>query len=299
MMKPSIVAVILNWNKAKDTLACLDSLGPEIASVIVDNCSQNNSLEIIRQAKPDVPLLALEENCGYAGGNNSGIAWALAQNCEWILLLNDDVHLAPGGLETLLLAGQNNPRAGFVGPLVLHCQPDNVIQSAGGWLDSRWRTGHRGENQLECGQYQQIESMAWLSGCVLLVRSQMVCEIGLLDERYFLYEEDLDWCLRGRKAGWDVLFVPQVKAWHAGVNPNYEPKPYVTYYMTRNHLLLLAKHHAGLLPWLDAIFQAVRTIISWTIKPRWRSKRAHRDALWHGMLDFLRRRWGPMNPFYR
>lgn len=294
-----VVAVILNWKRPADTLACLEALGTTVPTVIVDNGSGDDSLEIIRHAKPDVPLLVLGENRGYTGGNNAGVSWALAQNCEWVLLMNDDVILAPGGLKALLEIGRANSRAGFVGPLVLHAQPDNLIQSAGGWLDKRWRSGHRGENQTDIGQFQQVETVPWLSGCALLVRSQMIREIGLLDERFFLYEEELEWCLRARQAGWETLFVPQVKVWHAGVTPDYEPKPYITYYMARNHFLLLSKQRPGVLPWLDAIVQSVRTLLSWTFKPRWRAKRAHRDALWRGILDFLRRRWGPMDPLYR
>lgn len=294
-----VVAVILNWKRPADTLACLEALGTTVPVVIVDNGSGDDSLEIIRHAKPDVPLLVLGENRGYTGGNNAGISWALAQNCEWVLLLNDDVILSPGGLEALLEIGRGHPRAGFVGPLVLHAQPENLIQSAGGWLDKRWRSGHRAENQPDSGQFQQVETLPWLSGCALLVRSQMIREIGLLDERFFLYEEELEWCLRGRQAGWEALFAPQVKVWHSGVSPDYEPKPYITYYMARNHFLLLSKQRPGVLPWLDAILQSVRTLLSWTIKPRWRGKRAHRDALWRGILDFLRRRWGPMDPLYR
>lgn len=290
-----VAAVILNWRKPIETLACLDALGDCVA-VVVDNGSGDDSVETIRRARPDVPLFMLEENRGYTGGNNAGISWALAQNSEWILLLNDDVILTPDGLEELLKIGQSHPQAGFVGPLVLHSNPGDVIQSAGGWLDRRWRSGHRGINQADCGQYRQVESVPWLSGCALMVRSQMVREIGPLDERFFLYEEELEWCLRGRQASWEALFAPQAKVWHAGVGPGYEPKPYVTYYMTRNHFLLLAKFRAGFLPWADAIFQALRTLLSWTIRPRWRFKRAHRDALWRGMVDFIRRRWGPMNP---
>lgn len=289
----SVVAVVLNWKKPAATIACLDALG-DCKAVVVDNNSADDSLEVIRKTHPDVPLFVLAENCGYAGGNNAGIAWALAQKYEWILLVNDDVVLAPGSVQALIEIGQSRPQVGFVGPLVLHAQPENLIQSAGGWMDARWRSGHRGENQLDRGQFQQVENVPWLSGCALLVRSQMVREIGLLDERFFLYQEELEWCLRGRQAGWKALFAPQVKAWHAGANPDAEPNPYVTYYMTRNHFLLLSKLHAGLLPWLDAIFQTLRTLLSWTIKPRWRSKRAHRDALWQGLIDFLRCRWGRM-----
>lgn len=90
------------------------------------------------------------------------------------------------------------------------------------------------------------------------------------------------------------MHIPQAKMWHKGVQRDYRPKPSVTYYGTRNRLLTLAKHRAPLLVWLGVWGQLLRTITSWTLKPKWRSKHEHRDAMWRGMLDFLRHRWGQM-----
>lgn len=299
MNAEKVAVVILNWKKPADTIACLATFGPETMVVVVDNGSGDGSAERIRAARPDVPLLALETNRGYAGGNNAGLAWALERGFAWVLLINEDARLSEQALEMLLKAAQSDPRVGFAGPLVLHPQPDQRVQSAGGLLDRRWRASHRGQNEIYSGQYADTEEVAWLSGCVLLVRAQMVRDIGLLDERFFLYQEELEWCLRARQGGWKSLFVPQALATHAGVSANYEPKPYVTYYMTRNRFLLLSKLRAGWLAWLETIFQSVRTLLSWTLRPKWRGKRAHRDALWQGMVDFTLHRWGPMRPSTR
>lgn len=293
MDKASVVAVILNWKRPFATLDCLSALDNRATVVIVDNGSGDQSIEALRRANPDVPLLALGENRGYAGGNNAGMAWAMAIGCEWVLLLNDDVLLAPDALDRLLEAAGRDPTVGFVGPLILHAKPADTIQSAGGSFDARWRSSHRGQNQKDHGQFTNDEVVPWLTGCVMLVRARMIAEIGPLDERFFLYHEELEWCLRGQKAGWKALFVPGARAWHAGVDAAYEPKPYVTYYMARNHFLLLAKQRAGWLPWIDAIFQTGRTLLSWTVRPKWRLKRAHRNALWHAAMDALRGRWGP------
>ncbi len=293
-MKNGVAAVILNWKKPVDTLRCMERLGEGVSIVVVDNGSQDGSVEMIRRAKPDVPLISLEKNSGYAGGNNAGIAWALAQDFAWILLINEDALLSAADLDRLVAAAEQDPQVGFAGPLILHAAPANVLQSAGGQLDERWRASHRGQNQADEGQFSRTEEMHWLAGCVLLARARMIREIGMLDERFFLYEEELEWCLRAGRAGWKTLFVPQARASHAGASPDYQPQPYVTYYMTRNHFLLLAKQHAGFLPWMETILNTLRTLISWTFKPKWRSKRAHRNAMWLGMLDFTRRRWGEM-----
>ena len=82
--------------------------------------------------------------------------------------------------------------------------------------------------------------------------------------------------------------------WHKGVQRDHQPQPPVTYYATRNQLLTLAKHHAPLTVWFLAWGQMLRTLTSWTVKPKWRSKREHRDAMWRGIVDFLHQRWGQM-----
>ena len=125
-----------------------------------------------------------------------------------------------------------------------------------------------------------------------MVRRAVIEQLGALDERFFYYWEETEWCVRASKNGWTILHVPQAKLWHKGVQRDYRPGPSVTYYSTRNHFLLLAKHNAPLRGWLVAWSDTLRTLISWTVKPRWRSMRAHRDAMWQGTRDFLRCRWG-------
>ncbi len=126
------------------------------------------------------------------------------------------------------------------------------------------------------------------------MRREVIEAIGMLDERFFYYWEETEWCLRAAKAGWGIMHVPNAKLWHKGVQRDYRPSPYVTYYSTRNRFLMLAKHHAPLSAWMLAWWQTMRTLASWSVKPRWRAMHQHRDAMWRGMLDFLRRRWGPM-----
>jgi len=176
--------------------------------------------------------------------------------------------------------------------MVYHYDESTVIQSAGGKLGHDWQAWHLGQNEPDQGQFPVPHQVDWISGCAILVRRQVIEQIGMLDERFFYYWEETEWCLRARKLGWRILHVPHAKLWHKGVQRDYQPSPGVTYYATRNRFLMLAKHRAPLRAWIVSWGQTLRTLASWSIRPRWRSKRAHRDAMWQGALDFLRQRWG-------
>jgi GT2 family glycosyltransferase len=293
---PRVIVVILNTNRRADTLACLASLAlstyPAQEIVVVDNASTDGSLEAVGSAFPAVHTLPLAENRGYAGNNNAGIAWALEHGAEWVLVLNEDTVLAPDCVARLVEAGESGPRVGIVGPTVYHFDEPTVIQSAGGNLSRGWLPQHRGQNQADTGQFAAAEPVDWLSGCGLLVRRALIEQVGVLDERFFIYWEEVDWCLRAARAGWRLLHAPQARLWHKGVQRHYHPAPGVTYYSTRNRLLLLAKHHAPLGVRLAAVAALLRTLASWTLRPKWRHLRPHRDAMLRGLSDFARHRWG-------
>jgi GT2 family glycosyltransferase len=299
MAQPKIVTIVLNTNRRQDTLECLASLergaGPDCAIIVLDNASTDGSVEAIRSHFPAVQIVPLVENRGYAGNNNVGIETALAQGADWVFVLNEDTVLAPDCLSRLVEAGEGDLRVGIVGPMVYHHNEPRVIQSAGGRLGSNWVATHIGQNEVDQGQYPTPRRVDWISGCAILVRRAVIEQIGMLDERFYYYWEETEWCIRTRKAGWDILHVPYAKLWHKGVQRDYRPAPSVTYYNTRNRLLALAKHHAPLRVWMSTWWQTFKTLASWTIRPIWRSKRAHRDAMWHGVRDFLAQSWGPMS----
>jgi hypothetical protein len=293
---PLLYAVILNTDRRADTLACLESLRrsvyPNQRILVLDNASRDGSVQAIREAYPEVEIISLEANLGYAGNNNVGIREAVAHGADWILVLNEDTLLAEDCLAELVSFGEANPRAGVLGPLVYHFDEPGVIQSAGGSLSRSWDSIHIGQNEPDRGQYAQPRPVDWVSGCAILVRRGVIDQVGMLDERFFYYWEETEWCLRARRAGWQVWHVPQAKLWHKGVQRNYSPSPNVTYYNARNRLLMLGKHHAPLGVRLSAWYQSLRTLASWSLRPKWREMRPHRDALWQGMRDYLFHRWG-------
>jgi len=296
MKQPLIITVLLNTNRRDDTLAALDSLEKSTYDnhrvIVLDNASTDGSVEAIRSASPSVQIIRLEKNLGYAGNNNVGIKEALIQGAEWVLVLNEDTIMAKDCLTRLIDAGKTNLKIGIAGPMVYHNNEPDVIQSAGGMLGRYWQSWHIAQNEQDRGQFSQPHFVDWISGCAILVRREVIEQIGALDDRFFYYWEETEWCMRAKKKGWLILHVPQAKLWHKGVQRDYHPSPNVTYYATRNHFLLMAKHQAPILAWIITWEQTFITLMSWTIKPKWRGMRAHRDAMLHGSIDFLRHQWG-------
>jgi GT2 family glycosyltransferase len=287
----SVAVIILNWNNAEDTLACLGSVAaldyPAAHVIVVDNGSTDDSAARIRASYSDVELIETGENLGYAGGNNVGIRYALAQGAEYVCILNNDVSLAPDTLTKLALAAEQNPEAAFFGPKVLHKDRPTQIQSAGARLDWLWRSHQRGLDESDEGQYGALEEVDYVIGAVLLLRAETLNQIGLLDPDYFLYREDVDWCLRARKRGYKILYVPEAYAWHRSHHIREQQLPRITYYMTRNSLLLIKKQKGGGVRFIAVFARHLLTAIVWTIKPKWRHKRVERNALLKGLADYL------------
>lgn len=298
MQQPLIVTVILNTNRREDTLACLESLiqndYANAQILVLDNHSTDGSVPAIEQAFPQVKVISLEENLGYAGNNNVGIRAALEMGADWVFVLNEDTILASDCLSQMVMVGERDPQIGILGPLVYHYDEPDVIQTAGGEFGRYWESIHLAQNEPDQGQYRQPRPVDWISGCGIMVRRPVIDQVGTIDERYFYYWEETEWCLRAGKKGWRIMHVPEAKMWHKGVQRDYRPKPSVTYYATRNRLLTLAKHHAPFIVWLGTLTQLLRTLTSWTLKPKWRHKREHRDAMVRGLVDFLQHRWGQM-----
>jgi len=298
MHQPLVYIIILNSNRRDDTLACLASISQstykEISVIVLDNKSTDGSVEAIRSSFPKVQLINLSTNLGYAGNNNVGIEEAIKQEAEWILVLNEDTILDPDCLTELVKVGESDTKIGIVGPLVYHYDEPNVIQSAGGVLGRYWESIHLGKNEEDRGQFKSPNSVEWVSGCAILVRREAIEQAGMLDKNYFIYWEETEWCIRVGRFGWKIFHVPSAKLWHKGVQKDYKPKPSFTYYATRNHLATLAKHNAPLAVHIYTWLQIIRTLVSWTVKPKWKDKREHRNAMYRGVVDFLQGRWGAM-----
>jgi GT2 family glycosyltransferase len=257
-------------------------------------------------------LLENPQNLGYTGGNNLGIKYLLSltdqddllQSSEWgeppvdyFLLLNDDVVVETSSLGKLILAAVEHPEVGFLGPKIMSIEEPEVLLSAGGILDTSFRPQNRGLGELDRGQFDQSPEVDYLSGCALLVKKAVIEQIGLLDDDYFAYHEEIDWCYRGRQGGFISRLVPTAHAFHPDTRRRDQNSPSVTYYTTRNDLLFARKHKLVRRVFNQLLFEDIRQLLSWSLKTKWRVKRAQRNALASALIDFTLQKRGRWSKF--
>ncbi len=217
---PHVVVVVLTWNGRELTLDCLRSLEavttPGVRVLVVDNASKDGTATAIRERYGDrVDLLVNEANLGFAGGNNAGVRRALDQGARFILLLNNDTTVAPDFIDHLLLPLREPDAVGIAAPKIYFAQPPDRIWYAGGEI-ALWKgtARHIGIREADRGQYDRPHDVDYASGCAFLARREVFERAGLLDDRYLAYFEDADWCMRARRAGFAVRYVPAAKVWH-------------------------------------------------------------------------------------
>jgi len=297
---PRISVVIVNWNNQTDTLSCLASLShcqyPELEIIVVDNGSTDGSVDAIKEKYTKVKVLKNVANLGYTGGNNQGIRTAFEQGADYILLLNNDAEIAPDSLEILVEFLESQPKAWAAAPLIYYFNQPNVIWSAGGKINPRQATSQMlGTDEEDHGQFGDAPLIVdYATGCALMLRRSAVEKFGLLDDRFFMYYEEVEWCGRMQKYGFEVAVVPKAKAWHK-INPKARNEsPFVHYLMTRNRLLWIRCAHFGVLVfWRVLLFDNFRTLLSWTFRPKWKHKRLQSHAMLQAISDVFRNRFGP------
>jgi GT2 family glycosyltransferase len=151
-----------------------------------------------------------------------------------------------------------------------------------------------GLDEVDQGQFgHTVRLVDFVTGCALLIKMSVVERVGMLDPRFFAYYEEAEWCVRVARAGFRILHVPQAKIWHKITPSARAGSPAVHYYMTRNRLLFLKVTGAGPKAWFHTLVaEYLRTLISWSVKARWRHKRLQRSAMIQAIADARRGRWG-------
>jgi GT2 family glycosyltransferase len=192
-------------------------------------------------------LTANAENLRFAGGCNVGLREALGAGAEAVALLNNDTEAAPDLWVELVSALEGRARAAAA-PLIFYAEPADLVWYAGGRLVPAlaWAS-HRGLRRRDGRRYRRVERTGYLTGCCLLAPRAVWEEVGLLDESYYLYAEDADWCLRARRRGVELRFVPRARLWHrVSSSSGGARSPWKAYQRARANLLLFSRHARGL-----------------------------------------------------
>lgn len=241
----NISIILVNYNGIKDTLDCISSIlkaGLEENSIIVvDNASRVDETTGIKKKFPDVITLRSEVNGGFAAGNNLGIRYALEHGSDYIMLLNNDTVIAEN-MVSLLIAGCDATT--ITVPKMLYYSEPDIVWYGGGEID-RW-TGNAVHCLLkEKDVEQKSRFCTFATGCCIMVKADVFRRIGLLDDKFFMYSEDVDFCIRLSENGIRIKYIPQAKLWHkVGSSSGGEMSPFNTYYVTRNRLNLIKLHRS-------------------------------------------------------
>lgn len=289
---PRAAVILLNWNQKEMTLACLRSLAgvdyPSFFTVLVDNASEDGSVEAVEADFPQVTVIRNDRNLGVAGGRNVGLRHVLEQGADYLLLLDNDTEVDPAFLREMVRAGEEEPKAGILtGKIYFHDRPE-VIWCAGGTLDL-YRCDFRltGHGEADQGQHDTLCDVDHVAGCCQMITRPALDAVGLLDDRFSPYFcEDTDWCARVIKAGFRVLYVPRARLWHHVVKKTSVSDRYL--FLKGRNLLLFMRKHARLRHWFVFAFVAVGR----GLKVVWRELRAgnigHFFTMARGALSVLK-----------
>lgn len=210
--------VIVNWNTSELLIQCLESIFNAESSltfevVVVDNGSTDNSVQITSGHFPQVRIIANDRNLGFAMANNQGIR---AGSARYHLILNSDTIVRPKSLDMLVQYADEHVEAGMVGPKLLNM--DGTLQESWAEFPSFWSeiTGKPIRNRRPIGDPCFAYDVDSILGACMLVRKEVVRSIGVLDEAYFMYSEEIDWCFRIKRGGWQIHYYPASEIFHIG-----------------------------------------------------------------------------------
>jgi hypothetical protein len=254
--QPTVFVIVLNWNLAQETIDAVESvlLGgyAEQRVVVVDNGSEDGSTtKLAQHFGSRVALLALPKNIGFAAGMNAGIRYALTQDADWILLLNNDTIVAPDMVEVLMDVVLRGSDAAVLAPAIFYYDRPTEL----------WRLGDRNLRWLPVSRTLPAKALAeekvsvdYVTGCAMLVRRDVFEQVGLLDENLFMYYEDADFCRRVGDAGYRLLAVPAARMWHKVGQSASKVQALTRYRATRNKVAFFRRYSHGPLKVLTDLY---------------------------------------------
>ena len=258
MEKPSVTVIVLNWNGKDLTIDWLESLQRlnylNFNILVVDNGSTDGSVELLKEKFPEVSILVLEKNLGYAGGNNRGFDSLKHDQPEYVIFLNNDTIVDENFIEPLVEQLLTHKKASQTVPKIYYENDPKLIWYAGGivnlWTGSIY---HLGIRQYDGPAYSKTSKTKYATGCCFCMRYEEFKEFGGFDETFPMYSEDVDLSLWIRAAGKQVWFVPDSKIWHKVSASLGGAFSFGKIVRKARGIFLLIKKHANLVQWLILI----------------------------------------------
>jgi len=245
MKLTSIISV--NYNQPEVTIAFLKSIRQNASNdnlevILVDNGCREDHQAAFVEAFPELTYIRSAHNLGFAGGNNLGIA---AAKGDYLLLLNNDTEITSNLVSTLGSVLEKDEEIGMVSPLLLYYDNPKVIQYAG-FTEMNYLTGRNsgiGSMDINTGQYDNVSrETAFCHGAAMMCRREDLLAVGLMEEQFFLYYEELDWCEKFKRAGKKIWFTGQTQVYHKESMSVGKESNIKTYFMTRNRMLFIRRN---------------------------------------------------------
>ena len=218
-MTPHIKILILNWNGIELLIPCLESVikidYPNYSVLVIDNGSMDGSLEMVKKNYPKMECLSLDKNYGYAGGYNKSFEYLKSDPPEFILLLNNDTKVDPDILNAFIKAKDQYGSNHIFGAKIFYQDNPNQIWYAGGIVNLKFaKISHRGIRKPDSEKYSNPQQTDYITGCCMFTSMKVINQLNGFDERFNMYGEDVDLCLRAKKMGINCYYWPDAKLVH-------------------------------------------------------------------------------------
>ncbi len=289
MQNDTVAIILVNYNGINDTLECIDSINQNDyfakQIIVVDNDSKEDEASVIQEKYPEVHVIRSKTNGGFSYGNNIGIKYSISQGYKYILLLNNDTIIPDNFVSEMM--GQYRKGEVIVPTIVYYTDPTSVWY-AGGKIN-RW-TGNATHNHIGESFKTDLSEDSYCefaTGCCILFSSDVIESIGYLDEEYFMYCEDTDYCIRMAKNNLAIRYVSSIKLKHkVSKSTQGDDSDFCVYYLTRNRIKMILKHkdyfHFTALPF--TIFSRYIRMLQYLIRGKKSWKMFHK-AIWDGMTN--------------
>ena len=296
-MLPKVSIVMLNWNGAKDTIECVESLNKisygNYDIIVVDNNSEEPDKKLLKDSlkQENIRLIFNDANLGFTGGNNIGIKKALNDNSEFVLLLNNDTIVEPDFLEPLIDVFEKHKNVGIAAPQINYYGKRKIIWTEGGRISKLRGSGFAYSDKAETKQNIDDKIVGFVSGCCMLLRKDTIEKVGMFDENFFLYVEDTDLCFRTLQAEYNIIISNKSKIYHkVGSSTNNKLSRLPLYYVTRNRLYFAKKSFTYFYP-VTIIYILIAMMLKgakWAIRGNIQNTITVKNAF----SDFLKGRMG-------